>query len=590
MAALFPAPQADETKPAVPFDNALLDGRPTGYVPLPTNVIGQAEGSLWSANFKNNNTVGAFINSVSSEAINQEAAKQISTQEMLNLIPRDLVLDYADRYLGKDPAHFDMVTEQIRGELEDRELMAAHPWQSFAVSFPVQAVDPVNWLPFGALYKNAKRGSGLARAIVGSGATVAAGTAVQEAILQRNELTREAQESVFNVATAGVIGAALGGIGVGINSLNRAARLTEIKARRNASREVMDVFTEKDKQLDANGLLKSEDLVMIPEPIRKLMNITPMNRLLNSPFGTAKYFSNAMYEHNYTLLKHLDERTDGASVETLTRLDMGKTKSLMIDYQNIFYDMAGISSGPFKATRAKLSETPLNYDQFNEAVWQRLSTQVDSPIEHVNRAAKLLEDRLFNATRDRAVELGLLDEKQVPRNAPGYIMSVYNKNKIIEQGGKSARGPGSFPQFLHEKFTEIQEQIKQFKLSPVYKATKNLLEKSREQLKDEQAKKRLIPKENKEAHAQANESIKGLKDKIKEHEQTIRKAEPSRGLNSEGELFDVVDSETLWAHVEQTVDHILGDSEGQMLNPILEKLKGGGGKKKVEEGEGVLPA
>lgn len=577
MAELFNILREEDKRKPTPFDSSLLDGKPTGYVPIPTNVVGEAEGSLWSANFRNNNSIGAFINSVSSEAINEDALK-MTPKEVISLIPRDLVLGYADRYIGKDPKHFDMITEQIRSELNDKQLLAAHPWKSFGISFPVQAVDPVNWLPFGALYKNTKRASGLARSIIGSGAATAVGTVFQEGILQKNELTREAQESVFNIATSGVIGAALGGIGVGITAHNRASKLSQIKARRNATNEVMDVFTDKDKQMDANGLLKNEDLVMIPEPVRKMMNITPMNRLLNSPFGTSKFFANAMYEHNYTLLKHLDERTDGASVETLTRLDIGKTKSMMIDYQNMYFDMIGINKGPFKGTRAKLADVSMTMDQFNEAVWQRLSTQVDSPFEHVNRAAKLLEDRLFNATRDRAVELGLLDEKQVPRNAPGYIMSVYNKNKIIEQGGKSARGPGSFPQFLHEKFTEIQEQIKQFKDSPVYKATKKLLDNSREKLKDEQARKRLTPKEDKEKLSEVNESIKNLKEEIKGHEETIRKAAPPKGLNSDGELFSVVDSETLWSHVEQTIDNILGDTEGQMLNPILEKLKGGGGK------------
>ena len=571
----------EPTKDEKPFDYSKLRGVPVGYVPIQTNVVGEAQGSLWSANFRNNTSIGAFMNSLSSEAINREASKNITAQEMINLIPRDLVLDYADRYIGKDPAHFDEVTAQIRAELEDKQLIGAHPWKSFGIGLIQQPFDPVNWLPLGELYSNAKRGQSLVKAVVGSGTATAVTTALQEGILQRNELTREASESALNVAVSGVIGGAMGAIGTGVHLQGRANRLQQIKAmraRRNATQEVMDIMTDKDKELDANGLLKTEDMANMPAPIRKAMNITPMNRLINSAFGTAKFFANAMFEHNYTLMKHLDEQTDGASVETLIRLDSGKTKSIMVDYQDIYYNMAGIPKGPFRGTRAKLAEISMTYEQFNDAVWSRLSTEVDHENSHVNQAADMLRDKVFEPGRKRAIELGLLDEKQAPKNAVGYIMSVYNKNKIIEQGGKSARGEGTFPQFLYEKFQQIQNQIKQFKESPIYKSTKNILDKTREQLKDEKARKRLTPKEDKAKLKEVNDSIKKLKEQIKTHEKTIRDAAPAKALNSDGELFSVVDDETLWSHVEQTVDHILGDSEGQMLNPILDKLKGGTGK------------
>lgn len=560
------------------FDISMLRGVPIGYVPLQTNVQGEPDGSLWSAQFRNNTTIGAFINSPNSNDINQENIKSLSIEETIDLVPRDLLLNYLDRYIGKDPTQFDAISDQIRQELADKELMAAHPWKSLGVSLMVQPFDPVNWLPLGALYKNATRGKSLVKSIVGSGSATALAAAGQEAILQQNQLAREAQESVMNIVTSGILGGAIGGIGAGLTIRGRAKSAAQIKARRNAAKEFNQILTDQDKQLDANGLLTGQDLASLPSGVRKMMNITPMNRLLNSPFSSAKFFASAMYEHNYTLLKHLDEESGGASVETLIRLDKGKVASAMIDYQNIFYSMHGISKGPFKGTRAKLSDTGMTAADFDTEVIKSIITDTPHPNNHVDQAAKLLRDRVFKPARDQAISLGLLPEDVTPRNAVGYVMSVYNKNKIIEQGGKFTRAPGTFPVFLHEKFKEIQNQIKVFKESPVYKFNTKQLLKRREDLKTAQAKKQLLPKDKKESIKKINETIKSLKEQIKNFEETIKKAAPKQALNSDGELFPVLDDKALWASVEQTIDNILGDSEGQMLNPLLEKLAGGSTK------------
>lgn len=707
---------------AKPYDYSRLDGVPTGYVPLPTNVVGQADGSLWGANFRDTTTYGSFTNTLASNVINDQAYRSMSTKDILDRIPRDLLLDYADRYIGKDPKHFDEVTDQIRSEILDGEVIARHPWKSLAIGVPLQVADPVNWLPLGELYNNAKRGTSLLRSIIGTGSAAAISATAQEAIIQQNQLTREGMESAYNIVTAAIIGGAMGAIGTGLNARGERKAAAQREARANAHQEVMDVLTDKEKELDPNGLLKSEDLAKVPDPIRTAMKFTPMNRLVNSPFGTSKFFANTMYEHNYTLLKHLDEETDGASVEGLIRLDQGKTKNTLVKYQNIYYNMLGINRGPFKGTRAKMAEG-ITMDQFNEAVWRRLSTDAPSDIAHVNEAAEMLKRELFEPTRQKAIQLGLLSEADAPRNAIGYIMSVYNKQKILEQGGKGTRAEGSFPVFLHDKFKKIQEQIKVFKQSPVYQENKKLLDRTRTSLKNLQAKIRLAnaeedfkvedkltPYDNgtdfgfiydaesnnlfpnkirlypyekearvilsqltpdnrgkgigknlykaaiaeaekrklkfvsdesvsddalrvykalekegyvfeynknikkieikppigtpideapikyryestdaepvvrlvstpkKELNKKLREQYKALKELIKQTEKIIRDAAPKQGLNSDGELFPVVSDEALWSQVEQTIDHILGDNQGQMLNPILDKLSGGSAK------------
>lgn len=548
-----------------------LQGVPIGYTPLPTNVIGEPQGSIWEANFLNNTTIGSFIASPQSLALSGEVDREL---DFIDHIPEDLVLTHADKYAGHKVEDFPIITQHIRDEMERDALIRAHPWQSFAVGIALSPLDPVSWLPMGALYRNVKHSTSLARSIIGSGAAGVIGTTAQEMVINRNQLTRTAEESFANIAAGGILASALGGLGYGITRgfTPRAKALFE--SRQRAHREIVDTLTGKEKSFDEYGLLKGEDLLNIPEPIRKLMMPTPMNRLLKSPFDTGKWFANSTYQKNYRLQKHLDLETDGADVETLIRLDKSKSSILAIKHQNEYFNMIGIDRGIFRGTRAKLRGVETSLDDFNLAVWKRLSTQIDDPRPHVNRAAKLWEDNLIKPTRERAIELGLLSEQQWPRNSVGYILQAYKKDKIIEMGGRSARGEGTFPQFLFDKFKSIQEEIKVFKASPEYESITERIKKAEMTLKEHRETKKLTPKTAKDKIKKINESIKKVKAELNQLKIEFKTKAPKRGLDSDGNLFPIVDDPTLWAHVEQTVDHVIGDGDGVIINPILAKLKG----------------
>lgn len=487
-------PDTSDTQDKVTLDNVnelkkrldhptyqMLKPAPLGYVPIPTNVPGEIEGSVFNAALEDTTTWGSFIASPNAQKL--DPSQQISPEESLSLIPDDLVLDYADRYIGRDPKDYEHITDAIRHEISNDALLSAHPWKTLGWSVALGFTDPVNYLPFGVIYKNVKRGSALLRGVSQSGAAAAGSTAVGEAIIQRNQLTREAQESYMNTFAAGIVGGALGGIGTGIGIHLNAARKAEIETRQKMTAEVRDVLTDTDKELDPNGLLKDEDLARMPAIIRKSMILTPMNRLINSRFGISKYFGNRMYEHNYTLVKHTEGLTDGAAVERLIKGRMQEHAKTMIDYQNIYFEMAGIDKGPFKGTRAKLSAPEYSVEQFGNEVSLVLTTERPSPNEHVNRAARILRENIFDPLKDEAIALGLLPEDVSVPNAANYFMTAYNKNKIIEQGGRSERGSGTFPNALYQDFKASQEILKQHKQTPEFISATNEINVIQEKLK-----------------------------------------------------------------------------------------------------------
>ncbi|RLC97806.1 MAG: hypothetical protein DRI46_12365, partial [Chloroflexi bacterium] len=155
-----------------------------------------------------------------------------------------------------------------------------------------------------------------------------------------------------------------------------------------------------------------------------------------------------------------------------------------------------------------------------------------------------------------------------------YFMTVYNKNKIIEQGGKSARGPGTFPQYLHEQFTLGQKITKQYKESPSFKTHQLNINKLKDEIKVLKKTKSKIAPVKKTKLKPLEKQIKELNAKIKEIEKLVLEQAPKGAKNADGKLARTGKSaDMLWVDVEQTIDNITGNGEGVLLNPVLAGLK-----------------
>ena len=300
---------------------------------------------------------------------------------------------------------------------------------------------------------------------------------LQEGILHQNQLTRTMQESIFNTVGAGILGGVIGGgvSALGSRRLAKGLNAEEITVVNRIQKDINDAFSPTNENLSAakNNMMDGQEIARMPTFIQNTMKITPMNRLLTSPFKVAKWFGSAAYEHNYELVKNSDGITGGVSLERSIKMEMKELNKLQVDHMNHYYAMHGVTSKYFKATQKKLMELGsssgenLNLDQFNRAVYEVALTGEEHELSHVNAAAKMWRDE-FDRMQKQAIELGLLPPDVTVPNAPNYIMVMYNKNKIIEQGGKSARGDGTFPQHLFEQFQASNETVKQYMQSPIY--------------------------------------------------------------------------------------------------------------------------
>lgn len=570
----------EEKKPELNADlYDMLKPGPAGYVPLPTTVpYSDPKGSTFVANLRDSTSWGYFMNTESSHLVNQEP---LPINEVLAKVPDDLI-DYADKFMmDATDEDFKSTESKLRTELNDKALFNAFPKTSLATGFAAQLLDPVNiFMPGSVLLKSVEREAGLLKTMAGVGVAAAAASGVQEAILHQNQLARTAQESAFNVVSSGIVGGLLGGaISKAVNSRAAAKELLEVSDR--AKKEINDTLIDEPKALKENGTLKDNDLANMPAPFRKLMVLGPMNQLINSPFKTSKFFSATMYENNYTLNRHLDLDTEGSSIERLIRQDKKVHEAVLVDYQNIYMKMNGVEGGVFKGTRAKMGDPVMNFDTFDEAVSHVLTSGVKHEVAHVNQAADLLRNKIFDPIKNELIRTGNLPADVSVENAFNYFMIVYNKDKIREQGGRSARGIGTFPQAMFDGFKAVQEKIKSFKDSPNFRKLTGDIEEITNNLdkeKLENKRRKLDAEPDKKKIKESAKIIKDLKEKLKEANLLFKSAAPVGGIDSKGKLRSIVDDPTLWGNVESTVDQIMGHKDGEFLNPILSRLGGTSGK------------
>lgn len=514
------------------------DPQSFGYVPLPTNVQGEPEGSVYMAHLRQENTIGSLLNRKTTAQINEDVQEDYDFTNYANRIPRDLI-GYADKFFGAtSDQDFQSIEAQIRQELADKSLLAAHPVK--ALAYALDPLEPTNWIPGGVIYKEAKVGSAVARSLMGASLSAAASTGIQEAVLHQNQLTRTMQESIFNMIGAGIFGGVVGG-GISAFASRRLAKginAEEVKAAQRIQKDINDAIAPSESLSAArNNIMDDSEIARMPQFIQDTMKLTPMNRLLTSPFKTAKWFGSAAYEHNYELVKNSDGITGGASLERSIKMEMKDLNKLQVDHMNHYYAMHGVTSRYFKATQKKMRELGtetgenMNLDQFNRAVYETALTGQEHELSHVNAAAKMWRGE-FDRLQKQAIELGLLPEDVSVPNAPNYIMVMYNKNKIIEEGGKAARGEGTFAQHLYNQFEASNETTKQFIESPFYTEaqakiklltdnTKRLpaeeLQKINNQISEIGKKVKMLEslksKRPKEEIAKINEKIKGLNEK-----------------------------------------------------------------------------
>lgn len=580
----------------------LLSNARTAYEPGFTEHADLSEKpSLLGAVIRESTSVGALLNYRDPRTI---ADVDYNKFNPLDYVEDDM-LPYIDQFaLDTTPEQVRETDAILRREFADEAVIAESPLGSFSLGMGVQLIDPVNWLPGGAIFKAYKVGSRTLKAAVTSGSLGLGSSVLQESALQSSQLTRSIEESAYNVVASTLLGAALGG---GAGGMGARVRYNAIKRQR-AQRDIITAITGEDVPTSANGLITNADIETMPEFVQKGMFLTPMNRLITSTFDTAKRFASLFYEHNYNLVKNQTGDSFGVSAESSLKLFKSKMSSAFAEYQQTYFTGLGIESGPFKGTRSKMKNPELSYEQWDREVSYSLTTDTLSSNDSVNHGAKVLREKVYDPIHKKLVELGKIEPDVTPANAAKYFMVVYNKQKILEAGGPRARGAGTFPQFLFDGHKNAMQEAELLKQSPEYISftqRKDLLAKLYNTAKEKLGKQPKVKdinaqiKELKRQHElalpkkraglmkkireleakkaerkEASKIVKGLKDDIGEHNKTLGDIARPELINDSNELISFAPDDVIWKRVDAEADSIMGQKDGMLLNPMVQKIQG----------------
>jgi hypothetical protein len=530
------------------------------------------EGSVLAASFRRKNIIGNYLNTIEFDDFGEQAADY----DYQAYIPGDLFENYGHLYAGTiNPENAEALTSQLRSELRDAQIMENAPWRSFASTFAVNLVDPTILLPGGTLYKTTKAARGVAQSALSVGVASATGEALQQAVQHQTQQTKELDESFYEILGAGVVGAALGGIGGAFvnGSISGTAKKQVIESLADEGpigpkmtvEQSLSAMQTRDPeyQKELNSLYGGTPVASIGKFLGYVTKeLTPQGRLLFSPFGTSRAIANELPEHNLIINANLPGKRkvmgpEGKEVEVprealakpiaveseIKELKRGMYKNL-IDYQKIFYEQAGIK-GSLKGVKQRVFKSQgLSLVDFEKAVWRTVVSGEGHDNPAVQSAADLVVNKFFNPIKDEYIRLGIFPEDIKVKTAANYFMRVYNRDKIRDPAQRT-KTKAKFEAFIKRNNEELIE------LQPKIEA----LEKQIAELK----------RSKKMTDAEIKKGVDLLQKELKS-------SVPHYLWTSKDDVRKIIDPDYYGIEADKIIDNILGMGDERNLNPILSVL------------------
>ena len=544
------------------FWESLAVPKLNNYVPRETSIPEtDIEGSVFMASLQRENSIGSFLTRGSSrEPANVDTTKFNIVE---HLTPEQMpdMIHYA---LDTSQEQIDETSAILARERKNEAILQAHPYQAFGSAIITAGIlDPINYAPFGAIYKQAKTASGVAKVFATGAMSTVASTTAQEAILHNTQLTRTIDESIWNVSVSGLLGGALG---TAANQLGKRYRIEPAREQR-AYNRVMDIMIDPDSPPGGTvGAAKVDNLndalADIPEIVKKSMFLSPGVRLASSDFKTANTFNSIFVESSLYTEANVAGQSYGPALETYIKQRKAAEIEHVVEYNNSYYAMLGIEGGPaiskkVRGVAANLGAPEMSAEQFAKRVSLSLVTDVPDTNIYVKRATEAMK-RGYENSRKPLVEMGYLPDQKGTSTSEGYMNIIYNQQLIIEQGGRNAWGPGTFPQAVFDGMKESQRAANLFRKSSYYINTQKEIDMLNKQIKELKGEKKEL----------ANDKLKSLEDEFKSKAISYNKYI----LNKDGRLWDQIDDEALRENAMQVVDTILSQEGDKLLNPVLNRL------------------
>ncbi|MFS8079945.1 hypothetical protein UDZ25_14120 [Serratia marcescens] len=327
--------------------------------------------------------------------------------------------DYADSFIDSGSTEETRAIQQrIDQQRTDRQYQSELGWAGTVSSIGMGLIDPINlasmFVPAGAVVRG-----GEVAATAGKFALAnAVGGIASEAALSATQETRTLDESAANVAVDAMVG---GILGAGAQLLAGAGQRTAVSQAVSSNLRGNDSPQSIGAAQVFNTTLDQEQLAGVGL-INKTLSVNPGGRLAQSPSRASRAINQQLAENNYFFAKN----DEGLATFTAAETKIKQYDAMLYKQMESTKDAYQAYSKNIRAAGGKR----MNFVDFNEAVGMAMRRGDQSDIPEVAQAAAQIRP-MFEATKVRMQELGILPEDVDVSTAQSYLPRIYKFDKII---------------------------------------------------------------------------------------------------------------------------------------------------------------
>ena len=327
--------------------------------------------------------------------------------------------DYADSFIDAgSPDETRAIKNRIDQQMQDRQYLSETGGAGTISSLAMGLIDPINlasmFVPAGAVVRGGEVAATAGRFALAN----AVGGVASEAALSATQETRTLGESVANVAVDAMVGGILGSGAQLLAGAGQRAAVSEAVAnnlRGNDSPQSIgaaQVF---------NTTLDQEQLAGLGL-INKTLSVNPGGRLAQSPSRASRAINQQLAENNYYFAKNDEGLATFTAAETKIK-----------QYDAMLYKQMESTKDAYQSYSKNIRSAGgqrMNFVDFNEAVGMAMRRGDQSEIPEVAQAATQIRP-MFEATKVRMQELGILPEDVDVSTAQSYLPRIYKFDKIL---------------------------------------------------------------------------------------------------------------------------------------------------------------
>ncbi len=294
----------------------------------------------------------------------------------------------------------------------------------------------------------------------------------------------------------------------------------------------------------------------IPQWIQHATKFSVSNQLQVSPFATSPYVSRLLFSNPLMSVANIEDNI--ASPRALDDRIFSAQQALWnparVKINDLYTKQLGVEGSFMSGARARLASAlssgeSLNNDQFAEAIFNVLETNVKSQHSAVNEAARILRNEVMLPLKKELVRLKLLHPKFLEEQYDAWFHRMFNRTAV-------SANPNEFEALCFEFYKEARN---------FYRDNAVVIDSLKKQPESTKAELEALRLRTDLAPAKKNEMIESLTNRMMDEYKELYEFIPAEYMPADGHIPSIKEDGDLSISANQTLMRVLGtDIESAM--------------------------